>query len=469
MASSSHERRRKVSYFYEPQIAHYFYGPDHPMKPIRIQMAHHLISRYELLPHMEVYRPLSITKEDLCAFHAENYVDFLSTASLETPARVLGQFGMGTGDCPPFPGLFDFCTASAGGSIGGAVKLNNAESDIAINWAGGLHHGKRCSASGFCYVNDIVLAILELLKVYGRVLYVDVDVHHGDGVEEAFYHTDRVMTVSFHQFEERFFPGSGYINQTGVGCGKDYAINVPLAQGINDECFVDLFLSIMSKVMEVYKPEAVVLQSGADSLAGDVLGAFNLTTKGHAECLRFLRSYNIPLLLLGGGGYNIGNVARCWCYETAVALDIEPNGILPDNYFSRFLESNLLHIEPDKKLDDQNKPKDIEKIKVMIMEQLRRLRHAPSVGFHTAAQVFKFPEMGEEDMDQSKCGVRIWNGEPCPDILTDKVHYQDYCLILEDNSSKVLRRGPKNAREAVKHFGKVPGLPKPYVRDAIRT
>lgn len=147
-----------------------------------------------------------------------------------------------------------------------------------------------------------------------RVLYVDIDIHHGDGVEEAFYTTDRVMTVSFHKFGD-YFPGTGDIRDTGYGKGKYYSLNVPLDDGIDDESYQSLFKPIMGKVMEIFRPGAVVLQCGADSLSGDRLGCFNLSIKGHAECVRYMRSFNVPLLLLGGGGYTIRNVARCWCYE----------------------------------------------------------------------------------------------------------------------------------------------------------
>ena len=143
---------------------------------------------------------------------------------------------------------------------------------------------------------------------------MDIDIHHGDGVEEAFYTTDRVMTVSFHKFGD-YFPGTGDIGDVGHSKGKYYSLNVPLDDGIDDESYQSLFKPIMGKVMEVFNPGAVVLQCGADSLSGDRLGCFNLSIKGHAECVRFMRSFNVPLLLLGGGGYTIRNVARCWCYE----------------------------------------------------------------------------------------------------------------------------------------------------------
>jgi histone deacetylase 1/2 len=149
---------------------------------------------------------------------------------------------------------------------------------------------------------DIVLGVLELLRYHERVLYIDIDVHHGDGVEEAFYTTDRVMTVSFHKYGE-FFPGTGGLRDRGIGKGKDYAINVPLHDGIGDEAYASIFKPVIQRTMEWYRPNAVVLQCGSDSLAGDRIGPFNLSMKGHAECVKFVKSFGLPLLLLGGGGY----------------------------------------------------------------------------------------------------------------------------------------------------------------------
>lgn len=178
------------------------------------------------------------------------------------------------------------------------MKLNRQQTDMAVNWAGGLHHAKKSEASGFCYVNDIVLAILELLKYHQRVLYIDIDIHHGDGVEEAFYTTDRVMTVSFHKYGE-YFPGTGDLRDIGAGKGKYYAVNFPMRDGIDDESYGQIFKPIISKVMEMYQPSAVVLQCGADSLSGDRLGCFNLTVKGHAKCVEVVKTFNLPLLMLG--------------------------------------------------------------------------------------------------------------------------------------------------------------------------
>ncbi|XP_024977398.1 histone deacetylase 6 [Cynara cardunculus var. scolymus] len=406
-------KKRRVSYFYEPSIGDYYYGQGHPMKPHRIRMAHNLIVHYSLHRRMEIIRPFPAGPEDIRRFHSDDYVDFLASVTPDTlhdhtHARHLKRFNVGE-DCPVFDGIFEFCQASAGGSIGAAVKLNRQDADIAVNWAGGLHHAKKSEASGFCYVNDIVLGILELLKVHRRVLYVDIDIHHGDGVEEAFFTTDRVMTVSFHKFGD-FFPGTGHIKDIGANQGKYYALNVPLNDGMDDDSFRGLFRPIVHKVMEVYQPDAVVLQCGADSLAGDRLGCFNLSVKGHADCLRYLRSFNVPLMVLGGGGYTIRNVARCWCYETAVAVGVEPENKLPYNeYFEYFGPDYTLHVEPSP-LENQNTPKDLEKIRNLLLEQLSRLPHSPSVPFQITPPITEAPEEAEEPMEK-RPKPRIWSGQ----------------------------------------------------------
>ncbi|KAH0660743.1 hypothetical protein KY289_029491 [Solanum tuberosum] len=406
-------RKRRVSYFYEPTIGDYYYGQGHPMKPHRIRMAHNLIVHYYLHRRMEISRPFPAGADDIRRFHSPDYVDFLASVSPETlhdhtHSRHLKRFNVGE-DCPVFDGLFGFCQASAGGSIGAAVKLNRQDADITINWAGGLHHAKKSEASGFCYVNDIVLGILELLKVHKRVLYIDIDIHHGDGVEEAFFTTDRVMTVSFHKFGD-FFPGTGHIKDIGANQGKYYALNVPLHDGMDDDSFGRLFRPTIQKVMEVYQPDAVVLQCGADSLAGDRLGCFNLSVKGHAACLRYLRSFNVPLMVLGGGGYTIRNVARCWCYETAVAVGVEPENKLPYNeYYEYFGPDYTLHVEPNP-MENLNSPRDLEKMRNILLEQISQLPHAPSVPFQTTPSTTEVPEEKEESMDR-RPKPRIWNGD----------------------------------------------------------
>ena len=244
------------------------------------------------------------------------------------------------------------------------------KADIVINWSGGLHHAKKAEASGFCYINDIVVAILELLKYHPRVLYVDIDVHHGDGVEEAFYMTNRVMTVSFHQYGDipdqpgnPFFPGTGHIDETGAGAGGRHSVNVPLKKGMDDKSYEYIFKTVMTMVKDRYKPTVIVLQCGADSLSGDKLGWFNLSTKGHGKCVEIIKNFKLPLMILGGGGYTLRNVVRLWTYETSILCEEELPSELPDQtaYYEYFGPDYTLHPEVDPKMKNANTRRDLEK------------------------------------------------------------------------------------------------------------
>ena len=386
------------------------------MKPHRIRMTHNLLLNYGLYRKMEIYRPHPATHEEMTRYHSDDYIRFLRAIrpdNVTEYTKLMQRFNVGE-DCPVFDGLYEFCQLSCGGSIAGAIKLNKQEADIAVNWAGGLHHAKKSEASGFCYTNDIVLAILELLKYHQRVLYIDIDIHHGDGVEEAFYTTDRVMTVSFHKYGE-YFPGTGDIKDIGAERGKYYAVNFPLRDGIDDESYQMIFKPVMSKVMEVYRPSAIVLQCGADSLAGDRLGCFNLSLKGHAECVDFMRRYQLPMLVLGGGGYTIRNVARCWTYETAVALNCEIANELPYNdYFEYFGPDFKLHISPSN-MTNQNTAEYLNKIKARLFENLRMIPHAPSV------QTQAIPEDGlpEQEPTEDNPDERISQNDRMKRIARD--------------------------------------------------
>ena len=271
---------------------------------------------------------------------------------------------------------------SASGSIGGAARLNSGAADIAINWAGGLHHAKKSEASGFCFVNDCVLGILELLKHHQRVLYIDIDIHHGDGVEEAFYNSNRVMTLSLHKFGE-YFPGTGDWMDVGYGKGEGYAVNGPLRDGMDDESYRYLFRPVLDRIMTRFQPTAILLQCGADSLAGDRLGCFNLSLKGHGDCVAAVRDYNLPTLVVGGGGYTMRNVARCWAYETSVLLGTEIADELPYNDFFEYYGPDYhLHITPSNMENLNDKPY-LDFLREKLCTQLDGLEAVPGVQINT--------------------------------------------------------------------------------------
>eukprot|EP00771_Trimastix_marina_P000820 gnl/Trimastix_PCT/1853.p1 GENE.gnl/Trimastix_PCT/1853~~gnl/Trimastix_PCT/1853.p1 ORF type:complete len:452 (-),score=152.49 gnl/Trimastix_PCT/1853:397-1752(-) len=391
--------RTRVCYFYDSDFGNYYYGPGHPMKPHRVRMTHNLLLNYGLYKNMEIYRPKLFPAEEMKTFHADDYVDFLRTITPKNAHEFrdhLTRFNVGE-DCPVFDGVFRCSQLSAGGSVEGAARLNQGLADIAINYMGGLHHAKKSEASGFCYINDIVMAILELLKHHPRVMYIDIDVHHGDGVEEAFYLTDRVLTVSFHKYGE-FFPGTGNIKDIGGGFGKYYSVNVPLKDGIDDNCYLRCFQTVISKCMEVYRPSAIVMQCGADSLVGDRLGCFNLTLKGHGGCVEYVKSFGVPLLVLGGGGYTIRNVARCWAYETSLLLGVPLQDDLPYNDYLLYYAPNFkLHLTPSA-MENVNTPEYIDKHLARILDNINCIAGAPSVSMENIpADTYDFDYDEDED------------------------------------------------------------------------
>jgi histone deacetylase 3 len=394
----------RVSYFFNPDVGNFHYGPGHPMKPHRINVTHHLVMNYGLHKKMQIYRPYKASAHDMCRFHSEEYIEFLQQVNPQNiqgenddglmeaisiqffPStdytKYLSHFNVGD-DCPVFDGLFDFCANYTGASLEGAQKLNQNHSDICINWSGGLHHAKKFEPSGFCYVNDIVIGMLELLKYHPRVLYIDIDVHHGDGVQEAFYLTDRVMTVSFHKYGNYFFPGTGDMYEIGAETGRYYSVNVPLKEGIDDQSYSSVFKPVISAVMEFYQPTAIVLQCGADSLAGDRLGCFSLSSKGHGDCVKFVKDLNVPTLVVGGGGYTLRNVARCWTYETSLLIDEQISNELPMNdYLEFFAPDFTLHPEIVTRQDNANSKQYLDSITKHVYDNLKMCQHAPSVQIH---------------------------------------------------------------------------------------
>lgn len=216
------------------------------------------------------------------------------------------------------------------------------------------------------------------MRTHSRVLYIDIDVHHGDGVEEAFYTTDRVMSCSFHKFGD-FFPGTGDLKDVGMKRGKKYAVNVPLRDGIDADTFGSIFRPVIRHIMEWFRPGAVVLQCGADSLAGDKLGCFNLSMRGHASCVKFVRSFGVPMMCLGGGGYTVRNVARTWTYETGLLLGKELSSDLPFNEYIQYFGPEYKLDVPPTSMDNLNTPQYLDHVRTRIIDNLRSMPFAPSV------------------------------------------------------------------------------------------
>lgn len=292
-----------------------------------------------------------------------------------------------------YSNVYSHQSLCVGASLDAAAILNSGAAQVAVNWQGGLHHAKRDSSSGFCYFNDIVLAILELLKFHARVLYIDIDVHHGDGVEEAFLQSSRVFTLSFHFHDGKFFPKTGSLDEPGPqGHGRGHTLNVPLDKNCSDDIFISVFTPVVLEVIARYRPGAIVLQAGADGLGGDSLGQWNLSSKGHATAVKIVLEQGYPTLLLGGGGYTIRNVSRCWAYDTGVALGLE--SLIPDkipaNAFSSYWSSkhwkdtddrvSSTTVNAKENVVDSNSRQSAALLMSRVLSRLKETELAPSIG-----------------------------------------------------------------------------------------
>jgi histone deacetylase 1/2 len=368
----------RIAYYFNEEVGNFYYGPFHPMKPLRMKITHEMLKAYEILPKFnriipEDY-PEFVNKIDFTNFHSDEYISFLMTVTPENMNNMAEQllyYSIGD-DCPVFDGLGEFCKISGTGSVLGAHFINEGWADTSINWSGGLHHAKRSEAIGFCYLNDCVLAILELLTKYQRVMYIDIDVHHGDGVEEAFFTTDRVLTCSFHKWGD-YFPGTGSINDVGHGKGKYYAVNFPCSEGMDDISFEYIFKKTVGNCVEKFKPQAIVLQGGTDSLSGDRLGCFNLSIVGHSVGVRYVKSLGIPYMLLGGGGYTLRNVPRAWTNESALALGIELEDKMPKHDFIEYFYPEYRLNMPVSNMENVNTPEYLNGIIEQIDNHLKNI------------------------------------------------------------------------------------------------
>ena len=366
----------RISYFFEYKFGNFIFSFGHPMKPIRANMVFELIKSYGLDKWLNIKKGRCISLEEMSNFHLEEHLVKLFNFSHFNYKNDVGFFfpknkGL---DCPIFLGLTEFVNLYTKASVSGAQELSNTNAKIAINWSGGFHHAKYNEMSGFCYINDIVISILELLKNFKRVLYIDIDAHHGDGVEEAFYLSKRVVCLSFHNYQKFFFPETGCQKNKGILKGRGFSFNFPNKPGLKDQPFYCIFRPIVEEILVKFSPNVIVFQSGADSLSKDPLGKYNLSIKGHGKCLEFLKNLDLPILVLGGGGYKISNVSRCWTYETSVLLEKKISNKIPFNiYWQRYQGFFKLNFKISNN-QDKNTKKNLLNLRKIIIKNVRKIK-----------------------------------------------------------------------------------------------
>ncbi|HKZ55941.1 MAG TPA: acetoin utilization protein AcuC [Anaerolineales bacterium] len=349
---------RKACLLVSPAMWERGHGPDHPLKPERLRRTFELLEEYGALsaPDVEVLPLPLASDEDLALFHSDDYIQTVKRLSAggagdsgEAPTSLVGALavpgqggpaawahGFGNGDNPVFSGMFETEALKVGGSLLAAQRLHGGACDVAFNFSGGMHHAAPAAASGFCVFNDAAVAIHWLLRQGLRAAYVDIDVHHGDGVQWAFYDTDRALTISLHQDGRTLFPGTGFINETGRGAGEGFSVNLPLPPQTDDESYLWAFEQVVPPLLERFQPDVVVTQLGVDTHFQDPLANLALTTHGHEALFRAFDRLAPKWLALGGGGYALDVVPRSWALAFGVMSGQTLPEELPPSYRARY-------------------------------------------------------------------------------------------------------------------------------------
>jgi len=327
----------KTGFIYTEAYLDYDYGPIHPLKIIRLKLTYELIRAYGLLdlPAVQTIITRRAEEEDLAIFHSRDYLNILKQANNGDVQGSAYSYGLGPGDNPIFPGLFDWSLLVTGATLQAVDFVAKEQEGIAFNIAGGLHHAMKSRASGFCYVNDPVIGILKLLNQGKKVAYIDMDAHHADGVQAAFYRTNRVLTISFHETGYALFPGTGFEYEIGEREGEGYAVNLPFPPYTDDEIYIWAFEEIVPPLIHAFGPDVVVTQLGVDSFYNDPLTNLHLSIIGFEKVIRHIKELSPCWVALGGGGYDVSNVARAWTLAWAVMNGIELGDELPKSYLEK--------------------------------------------------------------------------------------------------------------------------------------
>jgi acetoin utilization deacetylase AcuC-like enzyme/acyl-CoA hydrolase/RimJ/RimL family protein N-acetyltransferase len=314
---------------YSGRYADYTYGDEHPFNPGRARVALNLIRQQGYLnePWMRVEEPRPITKQRLIESHSPAYIDALEEANSGEWKDEFARFNLGVEDCPVFRGVFDYVLLYTSATLTGVDLITNENANVVFNPLGGFHHASRSHAEGFCYVNDAVAAIDLLVARGHRVAYVDIDAHHGNGVQDAYYRDDRVITVSLHQTGKTLYPWSGFETEIGEGNGEGFCVNIPLPEETDDEAYERIFERIVIPAVRAFGPTVVVSVIGADTHRSDPLANLKLTNNGMEAVMKHIREFCSHVLLLGGGGYELKSTTRAWCRMWAAANRIDS---LPD-------------------------------------------------------------------------------------------------------------------------------------------
>jgi acetoin utilization protein AcuC len=325
---------------YSPKFSDYDMGAQHPMKPIRLVRTYELIKAAGLLsqPNVSWRRPRRAARDALALAHSERYLTVVRLLSRGALIPDLFSYGLGTGDNPVFPGMYEASALAVGGTVLAVDLVAEGRADVAFNIGGGLHHAHRERAAGFCVFNDPAIGIEHFVRRRPgtKVVYIDIDAHHGDGVEEVFYERRDVLTISLHESGHYLFPGSGFVESIGEGEGRGFSVNLPLPPGTHDAAYLRAFEQVVPPLLEAFAPDLVVTQLGIDSHFADPLTHLQLTLRGYAEVVSRLRQLSPRWVAVGGGGYNMDVVPRAWTIAFASMAGVDLPNELPEEVAGQY-------------------------------------------------------------------------------------------------------------------------------------
>jgi acetoin utilization protein AcuC len=311
-----------AGFVWDQRLATHVYRDDHPLKPIRLVGVHDTLERLGAFarPGARVLSPRAATREEIERIHDSDYVEAVMLASRD-PEEDYGQWGLSAGgDTPPFAGMHEVSLLTTGGTLRAMEEVMSERLRVAFNGSGGLHHAMRRRASGFCIYNDPAIVCGILADRDLRVAYVDIDAHHGDGVQAAFYETDQVLTISLHETGLALFPGTGFADERGRGRGAGYSINVALPPYTDGAAYVRAFDAVVPPLLERYRPDVLVTQQGIDSHFDDPLTHLMVSTQAREHVVRRFAATRSPWVAMGGGGYSLDAVRRAWSMEFLIML-----------------------------------------------------------------------------------------------------------------------------------------------------
>lgn len=351
----------KTALIWDPAYTRYLFRADHPFNPKRLELTISLLEALGLMGGADtpVIAPRPAREEELLRVHTPEYLDAVRRMSApDADPRDGWDWGLGTDDNPVFPGMYDAAALVVGGTLRAAELVMSGEATRAFNIGGGLHHAHRDRASGFCIFSDLSAAIAWIREAYdARVMYIDYDAHHGDGVQGLFYRDPDVLTVSIHETGRYLFPGTGFVDELGEGEGYGYSVNVPLEPFTEDDSWLDIHRTLLPELADAFRPDVIVLMNGVDGHVLDPLTHLRATTRLFEETVQLVceladRHCEGRLIATGGGGYDIWRVVpRAWTLVWATLSGQQPPARLPREWLERW-QGESPHLLPERLRDE---------------------------------------------------------------------------------------------------------------------